>query len=103
MVDLNQITLITTSNINGLNTPQLETERLNTKARVNHILSIRNHCKNKGTPKKSERKETIYHANINQEKDGMAVLISDSIDFKQITGVHQLGHSILLRSQFSPN
>lgn len=69
MADLNQITLITTSNINGLNIPQLETERLNTKARLNHILSIRNHCKNKGTSKKVKGKETIYHANINQEKD----------------------------------
>ena len=52
------------------------------------MLSTRNPLQNsRNTQVESERTENIFHANRNQEKAGVAILISDKIDLKikQIT------------------
>ena len=63
------------------------------------MLSTRNPPQNKRhTPTKSEGLKKIFHANGDQKKAGVAILISDKIDF-QIKAVKrdEEGHYIIIK------
>ena len=54
------------------------------KKRPLYMLSTRDPPQNKGhIQTKGERLENVFHANRNQKKEGVAILISDKIDLKQ--------------------
>ena len=56
---------------------------LNTKTRPLHMLSTRDPPQNRGhIQTESEGLEKVFHANRDQKKAGIAVLIPDKIDFK---------------------
>ena len=56
---------------------------MDTKTRPLYMLSTRDPPQNKGhIQTKSEGLEKIFHANRDQKKAGIAILISDKIDFK---------------------
>ena len=56
---------------------------MDTKIRPLYMLSTRDPPQNKGhIQTKSEGLEKIFHANGDQKKAGVAILISDKIDFK---------------------
>ena len=75
---------IITLNVNGLNAP---TKRQNLaewiqKIRPLYMLSTRDPPQNKAHRLKVKGWEKIFHANRDQKKARVAVLISDKIDFK---------------------
>ena len=56
---------------------------MDTKTRPLYMLSTRDPLQNKGhIQTKSEGLEKIFHANRDQKKAGVAILISDKIDFQ---------------------
>ena len=56
---------------------------MDTKTRPLHMLSTRDPPRNKGhIQTESEGLEKLFHANRDQKKAGVAMLISDKIDFK---------------------
>ena len=56
---------------------------MDTKARPLYILSTRDPHQSKGhIQTESKRLKKIYHANRDQKKAGVAILISDKIDFQ---------------------
>ena len=56
---------------------------MDTKTRPIYILPTRDHFRPRDTYRlKVRRWEKIFHANGNQKKAGVAILISDKIDFK---------------------
>ena len=53
------------------------------KARPMYILPTRNfHQIWRHTQTEREEIEKIFHANVNKKKDGLAILMSDTIEFK---------------------
>ena len=55
---------------------------MDTKIRILYMLSTRDPPQHKGhIQTESEGLEKIFHANGNQKKTGVAILISDKIDF----------------------
>ena len=76
---------IITFNVNGLNAPT-KRQRLAgwvKKTRPLYMLSIRDPPQNRGHMQtKSEGWKKIFQANRDQKKAGVAILISDKIDFK---------------------
>ena len=53
------------------------------KTRPLYMLSTRDPPQNKGhIQTEGERLENVFHANRNQKKEGVAILISDKIDLK---------------------
>ena len=77
--------LITTLNVNALNAP---TKRHRLAEWIQkqdpYICCLQeSHVKTQGhTQTESEGMKTIFHANGNQKKAGVTILISDKIDFK---------------------
>ena len=70
-----------------------------TKTRPLYMLSTRDSLQNKGhIPTESEGLEKIFHANGDQKKAGVAILISDKIDF-EIKAVKRdkEGHYIMIK------
>jgi len=56
---------------------------MDTKTRPLYMLSTRDPCQNKGhIQSESEGLENIFHTNGDQKKAGVAILISDKIDFE---------------------
>ena len=56
---------------------------MDTKTRPLYLLSTRDPPQNRGyVQTESEGLEKIFHANRDQKKAGVAILISDKIDFK---------------------
>jgi len=69
------------------------------KTRPLYMLSTRDSLQNKGhIPTESEGLEKIFHANGDQKKAGVAILISDKIDF-EIKAVKRdkEGHYIMIK------
>jgi len=57
---------------------------MDTKTRPLYMLSTRDPPQNKDTYRlKVKGWKKIFHANTNQKKAGVAILISDKIDFKK--------------------
>ena len=76
--------LIITLNVNGLNAPT-KRHRLAEwiKKQDQYICCLQEtHFRPRDTDWKMRRWKKIFHANGNQEKAGVAILISDKIDFK---------------------
>ena len=91
-----------TLNINGLNAP-IKGQRLflDTKTRPIYMLPKRDPLRNQGhTQTESEGMEKIFHANGNQKKVGVMLLLSDKIDFKDGCKRHYImikGHYIMIK------
>jgi len=82
---LNSYLSIVTLNVNGLNAP-IKRHRLSDwiKKQDPSICCLQEtHFRPKDTPRLKVRGwKTIYHANGHQKKAGVAILISDKLDFK---------------------
>ena len=87
---------IITFNVNGLNA-ETKRQRLDTKTSPLYMLSTRDPPQNKGHIQ-TEGLEKIFHANGDQKKAGVAILISDKIDF-EIKAVKRgkEGHYIVIK------
>ena len=72
---------------------------MNTKKRPIHMLSTGNPLQTKRhILTESERMENIFHANRNQKKSGVAILISDKIDLTiKNTTRDKEGHYIMIK------
>ena len=72
---------------------------MNTKTRPIHMLSTGNPLQTKRhILTESERMENIFHANRNQKKSGVAILISDKIDLTiKNTTRDKEGHYIMIK------
>ena len=93
--------LIITSNVNALNAP---TKRQSLAERIQkqdpYICCLQEtHFRPRDTYRLKVRGwKTIFHANGNQKKPGVAILISDKIDFKIKTiTTHKEGHYIMTK------
>ena len=98
---LNSYLSIVTLNVNGLNAP-IKRHRLSDwiKKQDPSICCLQEtHFRTKDTPRLKVRGwKTIYHANGHQKKAGVAILISDKLDFKPKTVIRdEEGHYILLK------
>ena len=72
---------------------------MDTKTRPLYLLSTRDPPQNKGHKQtKSEGQEKIFHANVEQKKAGVTIVISEKIDF-QIKAVKRdkEGHYIMIK------
>lgn len=82
MVEINSVMSTITLNVIGLNTSiKRETLKVYQKARPNYILSTETHFKYGDTDWKKDWR-MIHHANTNQNKARVAILISDKTDFR---------------------
>ena len=84
--------LIITLNVNGLNAP---TERHRLARCIQkqdpYIFCLQNRKKVRGWKK-------VFHANVNKKRAGVAILISDKIDFKVKTITREMeGHHIMIK------
>ena len=72
---------------------------MDTKTRPVYMLSTRDHFRPKDTYRLKVREwKKIFHANGNQKKAGVAILIADKIDFKIKTITRDKeGHSIMIK------
>ena len=98
---LNSYLSIVTLNVNGLNAPN-KRHRLSDWVKKQDPLICclqETHFRPKDTPRLKVRGwKTIYHANGHQKKAGVAILISDKLDFKPKTVIRdEEGHYILLK------
>ena len=92
---------IITLNINGLNTPTKRhrlAEWIQKQDPYIHCLQV-THFKPRDTYRLKVREwKKIFHANGNQKKAGVAILISDKIDFKTKTITRDKeGHYIMIK------
>ena len=95
--------MIRTLNINGLNTPT-KRHRLAewTQTQDQYICCLQEtHFRPRDTYRLKVRGgKKIFHANGNQKKGGVAILISDKIDFKIKTITrNKEGHCIMIKNQ----
>ena len=93
--------LITTLNVNGLNAPT-KRHRLAewTQKQDPYICCLQEtHFRPRDTYRLKVRgRKKIFHANGNQKKDGVAILISEKIDFKTKTITRDKeGHYIIIK------
>ena len=72
---------------------------MDTKTRPVYMLSTRDHLRPRDTYSLKVRGwKKIFHANGNQKKAGVAILISDKIDFKTNTITREeKGHYIMIK------
>ena len=72
---------------------------MDTKTRPLYTLSTRNPPQNRGhIQTESEELEKIFHANRHQKKAGVAILVSDKIDFKtKAVERDKEGHYIVIK------
>ena len=71
---------------------------MHTKTRPVHMLSTRDPLQTQGHIQTERGWKKIFHANGNQKKAGVAILISDKIDFKIKTITRDKeGHYIMIK------
>ena len=72
---------------------------MDTKTRPLYMLSTRDPPQNKGhIQTKSEGLEKLFHTNRDQKKAGVAILISDKIDFEtKAVKTNKEGHYIMIK------
>ena len=71
---------------------------MDTKTRSLYMLSTRDPPQNRGHIRlKVKDWKKIFHPNIDQKKAGVAILISDKIDFKTKAVKRDKGHYIMIK------
>ena len=99
---LNSYLSIITPNVNGLNSNQkTESNRLDLKKKKDPLIWYfqETHFRSKDTSRLKVREwRIIYHANGHQKKAGVAILISDKLDYKLKTVIRdEEGNSIIIK------
>ena len=91
---------IITLNVNGLNAPTKRQRLVEWKQKQNPYICClqETHLKTTDTYRlKVKGWKKIFHANGNQKKAGVAIFISDKIDFKTKAVKRDKGHYIMIK------